>query len=610
MFKFEGTPTRAVRWRNQTHWPTKYLLAGFILTLFGVYNLSRLQHFSCLPLFRFSKQATGEPGAILWGPCPGGVYTGIDCGSIVVPKDYFNPSAGTSTIAIARQNATKHKKGSVFLNPGGPGGSGVNLLLRAREHITELLGDQWDLIGFDPRGIGQSTPATKCFSSALEAQLFVANTVIEQGITVSSISNLSSPLLRDQLIEQHKQFLALKKSQAESCGTHMGDELRYMGTATVVRDMNFMSQVFDGEGAKINYWGGSYGSILGAYLVNMLPHRIGYAVIDGIVNPIDWSSEPSHKWPFKWLSSTEKTYRMYLEDCSRAGPSLCPLTAYQDEPWEHLAQRLEQFFDHLAVEPLATPSSSRSRPGYLTSGAARGLLLIHLERPGMWPASAKAFAEAMAGNGTQLHDWIVPPSGISHENDAARLAVTCLDSPPPGSVADVPSAEDLADEGLRTLREVSPHFGMSVGMGEPDGGCQYWPAEGPERFTGPWNATLDIPMLVISNTADPVTPISSGVLINSLMPNSSVLVIQEGPGHTSISMVSLCTMKLQRQYMSEGIVPANGTRCAVDNPTFPEPGFWREKMKALSPEDAKLVKAVTMIQAALFEGGDGVTKLS
>ncbi len=95
-------------------------------------------------------------------------------------------------------------------------------------------------------------PATKCFSSALEAQLFAANTVIEQGITVSSISNLSSPFLRDQLVEQHKQFLALKKSQAESCGKQMGDELRYMGTATVVRDMDFMSEVFDGEGAKMS----------------------------------------------------------------------------------------------------------------------------------------------------------------------------------------------------------------------------------------------------------------------------------------------------------------------------------------------------------------------
>ncbi|KAK0443957.1 uncharacterized protein EV420DRAFT_1484833 [Desarmillaria tabescens] len=606
MFKPEDSVplARPVRWNRM-----KYLLAGFILVLFGVYRLGGPQYVSYLCVSQSSKQDSREPGEIIWEPCPGG-YTGLDCGSnspitIInsVPKDYFNPSAGTSTIAFARQKATSAQE-----RIGGPGGSGMNLLLRVGEYITELLGDQWDLIGFDPRGIGRSTPAIKCFSSVLEAQLFVANTVIEQGITVSSISNLSSPMLRDQLIEQHKQFLALKKSQAESCGERMGDELAYMGTATVVRDMDLMSKIFDGEGSKINYWGGSYGSILGAYLVNMLPHRIGYSVIDGIADPIAWSSVPSHKWPFNWLSSAEKAYHMYLEDCSRAGPSLCPLAMYQDEPWENIEQRLEQFFDRLALKPLATSRSSR--PGYLTSGAARSLLLIHLERPGMWPASAKAFAEAMSGNGTQLYNWIIPPSGISHENDVARLAVTCLDSPPSLPMKDPPSAEHLADEGLKTLREVSPHFGMSVGMGEPDGGCQYWPAKGPERFTGPWNATLDIPMLIISNTADPVTPISSGLLINSLMPDSSVLIIQEGPGHTSTSMVSLCTMKLQRRYMSEGIGPANGTRCAVDNPTFPEPAFWGKKMEALSAEDAKLVKAAIMIEAALFESrtGTGTSK--
>ncbi|KAK0447667.1 hypothetical protein EV421DRAFT_1733531 [Armillaria borealis] len=344
----------------------KYLLAGFVLVLFGVYHLSGLLRVSHLCVSQSSKQVAKEPGEIIWEPCPGDRYAGLDCGSVVVPKDYFNPSAGTSTIAFARQNATQNRKGSVFLNPEytsrGPGWFGNEFCNSSRRIYHR---------------------------AALEAQLFAANTVIEQGIT-----------------------------------------------ATVVRDMDFMSEVFDGEGAKINYWGGSYGSILGAYLVNMLPHRIGYSVIDGIADPINWSSEPSHKWPYNWLSSTEKTYRMYLEDCSRAGPALCPLAAYQDEPWTNLEQRLEQFFDRLALEPLATPSSSR--PGYLTSGAARSLLLIHLERPGMWPASAKAFAEAMSGNGTQLYNWIIPPTGVSHENDVARLAVTCLDSPPPMSMKDFP----------------------------------------------------------------------------------------------------------------------------------------------------------------------------
>lgn len=94
-------------------------------------------------------------------------------------------------------------------------------------------------------------PATRCFSSPLARDVFFANTIIEQGITVSSISNLSSPLLYDELVEQHRQFLALKETQAELCRKNMGDDLRYMGTATVVRDIDFMSQVIEGEDEKM-----------------------------------------------------------------------------------------------------------------------------------------------------------------------------------------------------------------------------------------------------------------------------------------------------------------------------------------------------------------------
>ena len=118
----------------------------------------------------------------------------------------------------------------------------------------------------------------------------------------------------------------------------------------------------------------------------------------------------------------------------------------------------------------------------------------------MWPQYARAFSEGIAGNGTALYNFIVQ----GRSGSVTRLAVTCIDSPPPKSLADFPTAEDLADEGLRTLEDVSIHFGLSTGLNEPDGGCQYWPVRGPERFTGPWNASLDIPLLIISNTVSTV----------------------------------------------------------------------------------------------------------
>ncbi|KAF9020091.1 alpha/beta-hydrolase [Hymenopellis radicata] len=528
-------------------------------------------------------------GEIVWAPCPRlddvDVPPGIDCGSVIVPKDYFNASIGTASIAFARLNATKSpSKGSVFLNPGGPGGAGMAMILGARglgRSLADAIGHDWDLIGFDPRGIGRTRPAAKCFSSDQEEMLFNANTIVEQGMTVPSIRNVSSESLKHDLVEQNRMFIVLKKSQAKLCAERLGDELRYMGTANVVRDMDFMSEVFDGQGAKINFWGGSYGSILGAYLVNMLPERIGYTVIDGIADPVNWSSEPSHKWPANWLSSTEKTYQMFLKDCSEAGPKRCPLARYRGEPPEFMMQRLEDFFDRLALSPLPTPDATR--PSFLTSGAARGLLLI-----------AFAFSQAMAGNGTLLANAILARRGSTE-----RLAVTCADSPP----LPPPTAEDLAEEQVRTMREVSEHFGASVGLGEPDGGCGYWyTREGgvPERFTGPWNASnLEIPMLIVSNTHDPITPVSSGLLVNSLMPESSVLLIQDGPGHCSVAMQSLCTLKTIRNYYA-GILPENGTVCGVDNPTFPDPDSEMKEMQ-MSEEDRRLVEAGRRLEKAIFQ---------
>ncbi|KIK70242.1 hypothetical protein GYMLUDRAFT_547800 [Collybiopsis luxurians FD-317 M1] len=148
------------------------------------------------------------------------------------------------------------------------------------------------------------------------------------------------------------------------------------------------------------------------------------------------------------------------------------------------------------------------------------MLEIFLQRPTVWPMASRAFASAMSGNATELYNYLIrplprfhpipgpnPPSSpwptIAMIRDLSRLAVTCLDSPRPTSEKEFPTAEDLTDQGLKTLKEVSEHFGLSTGVSEPDGGCQYWPVDGPERFTGPWNASLEREMLIVSNTADP-----------------------------------------------------------------------------------------------------------
>ncbi|KAJ7579876.1 Alpha/Beta hydrolase protein [Mycena floridula] len=520
-------------------------------------------------------------GDFHWGPCDSSPVAA--CGSITVPKDYFNKDAGVATIALARYKATKcPRKGTVFLNPGGPGGSGVEFLIAAAGSLAKIIGDDWDLIGFDPRGIGKTLPAVRCFPDPIEERLFFANTVLEHGITVPSVANITSENMRHELVLQYRQFLAMVQAQGQLCAKNMGEELRYMGTATVVRDIDFMSKVFDGKDSPLNFWGASYGSAIGAYLVNMFPNRVGHVLIDGILDPVMWSSEPSYYWATNVLTSMEKTYEMFLKDCAQAGPKTCPLAESLNEPWQNIERRLEAFFDELAISPLPIPFASR--PGFLTSGAARGLMLINLASPRSWPQGAIDFAQAMNGNGTALFNALVPDYRASNAgaNDLSRLAVSCLDN----VRDDYPTAEEPADVGLKMLHEGSIHFGLSLGVSEPDGGCQYWPVHGAERFAGPWNATLRTPMLIISNTHDPITPISSGVRVNSLMPNSSILVIQDGPGHCSLAMPSLCTVKLALEYFADEM-PTNGTICPVEAPTFPA----EEDLKMFSASDRDLLQA-------------------
>ncbi|CAK5277922.1 unnamed protein product [Mycena citricolor] len=531
------------------------------------------------------KNATQHPqevGTVHWKPASE-CNENTDCGSVIVPKDYFNPDAGTASIAIARYRATKSpKRGTVFMNPGGPGGSGLRL---ASETFADIVGHDWDLLGFDPRGIGQTSPQVACFESAEDYNFFVSNTVLEQGYNVLSSSNRSDPALEASFVEQSREFIALKKTQAELCAKNMGDELRYMGTANVVRDMDLMAQLFDGKGAKMSAGLIRSGS---AYLVNMLPHRSGKVVIDGIADPVSWSTEPSHLWAANWVASAEKTYIFYLETCSKAGPEACPLAQYEGELYQDIMDRIEAFLDKLVGTPLPVPFGVR--PGYLTSGAARSLLLMYLERPPQYAEAALAFSQAMAGNGTLLFNKLVTkrPDSVPH-TDLTRLGVTCMDSPPPASRRDIPTPEDLA-KALLLAMEASPHFGASVLVGEPDGGCQYWPVRGPERFAGPWNATLEWPMLIVSNTMDPITPIQSGLRINSLMGNSTRIIVQDGPGHCSTATPSPCTVKLVQNYYA-GILPENGTVCDTSFDYFPD-SQEVSGLEALGVEDEKLMRSV------------------
>ncbi|KAI9056406.1 hypothetical protein FKP32DRAFT_1586161 [Trametes sanguinea] len=537
-------------------------------------------------------QATGgladdlKVGTIQWSACTGdGVVPGAECGFAIVPLDYFNASAEVAQIALGRYNATSpNRKGSVFLNPGGPGAPGVSLATVSGPDFQQIIGEEYDIIGFDPRGIGETKPPTQCYSSPDARQAFIANTVLDRGYDVAP--DVTDPFNRYHLIQTQRDADGLYKSQFEICNQTMGEQIRYMGTSTVVRDIDFITTLLDGKDALVNFYGLSYGSAIGQYLVNMLPDRVGHIVIDGILDAVAWSSVPSYQWERHWQIYTDDVYKLFMSECAKAGPSQCALAKHANETGEDVLARVEAFVNDLYYEPLAVPDATL--PGILTNGRARLYILGALISPTSWPSAASDIAQALAGNGTAMLNAV----NEKDTKDLERSAVSCNDAAPFAP----PTAQQVIDEQLYDLEHVS-RFSLAVVTSEPDAGCQFWPVTPPERFEGPWNRTLKNPMLIISNTLDPATPLTSGQLAQERQGNASArLLVQDGPGHTSLALPSVCKAAAVRAYFANGTLPAVGTVCPVDASPFPSTA----NATVLRENDQELLASLTRIIDVLF----------
>ncbi|KAI0634190.1 TAP-like protein-domain-containing protein [Trametes polyzona] len=527
-------------------------------------------------------------GDLKWWPCnaPNDV-PGAECGYAIVPLDYTNKSAGVAKIALGRYKArSANRKGSIFLNPGGPGGPGKRLATSAGPSFQQIVGEEYDMIGFDPRGIGETQPRTQCFPSPEAHTAFIANTVLERGYDVGP--NLTDPKNRAHLIEQQRDADALWETQFEICAETMGDNLKYMGTTTVARDIDFITTLLDGEDALINFYGLSYGTVIGQYLVNLFPDRVGRVVIDGVVDAIAWATLPSYKWERYWQSSTDTTYEIFLSDCSKAGPSQCALAKSAHDTPDDILARVETFLEEIYYKPLAVPHARV--PGILTNGRARLFLLGALESPSSWRDAAQAFDQAINGDGSAVLNTLQDSQFLQ---DLERSAVSCNDNKP----FDAPTPEEVIDEQLYVLQHVS-RFGLAVVVSEPDAGCQFWPVTPPERFLGPWNHTLRNPILIVSNTADPATPLSNGKLVDETLGNSARLLVQDSPGHCSLALPSLCTVKHMRAFFANGALPEEGTVCNVDASPFPQQDS--AGVKVLDAEDRELLESVRRVAQAVF----------
>ncbi|KAF8876145.1 alpha/beta hydrolase fold-domain-containing protein [Infundibulicybe gibba] len=481
-----------------------------------------------------------KPSLVLtWQDC----YESRQCARLIVPRNYSDPQAQLQSLHLPY-------RGPVLVNPGGPGGSGVDFVVRSGEAMSKILGPQFDIVGFDPRGVARSTPNVSFFDTPADRALWGGSmSVIAKG---PGVDGLSSEWARAQLLGQ-------------LASEHDSNVLAHINTDNTARDMLQIVQAHQRE--KLQYWGFSYGSILGATFAAMFPDKVERLVIDGVADAENYYST---LWNNNLLD-TDKTLQAFFDGCALAGPDLCPF--YAPTP-DQISQNLTALYAAISARPVPV----RTETGY-------GLGL----------------ADLALGNGTALFELLAtprfkcscdgsdPPAYVAVE---AQMAILCGDGQ--AIPQDFESTEKYYEQFSNTSQWADVWAGIHIGCSKvPSSG---WPNSPKTHFQGPFLANTSFPLLLVGNTA--AKKMSRGF-------SGSVVLTQDSPGHCSISGPSTCTQKYVRDYFVDGKLPPDGEVCPVVRTPFPkqeardvedQTSFNSE---AISLEDRELLDAIEQIHSSL-----------
>lgn len=450
-----------------------------------------------------------------WADCGGG----FTCAEIRVPRDYAAPSEGYLNISITRAAATNLVKriGSLFINPGGPGGSGVEFVRDGLDLFPKELRERFDIVGFDPRGVNSST-AIRC------------------------IDNLDGHDALDPSPDNAAELDALVQSAheyADACAKRNGTTLPYLSTDAVARDLDMIRAAVGDD--KLTYLGFSYGTLIGADYAGRFPERIRAMTLDGAIDP----SLDLETFRADQAKAFEGALRRFLADCARR--SSCAF---------HEGGNSAKAFDALMASIDRTPIAAlRLRdPRLVGPGLAWSAVLGALYSEAAWPTLAIALAQAKDGDGSIMLLISDPFRGRkangSYSNmQDAYTANTCLDYPAPTDVK-------VFTGWAARLAKAAPHFAKMVAYNDLT--CAFWsvPAQGTPR---PVRAKGAPPIVVVGSTGDPATPYQWAESLADQL-ESGVLVTRKGEGHTGY-LESTCVQKAVDAYLLTLKAPKGGLTC-------------------------------------------------
>lgn len=453
--------------------------------------------------------------SIAWSSC--GRH--FECGSVTVPIDYANPSGGTIDIKMKKFTSSS-ARGTILINPGGPGGSGIEAVEAARDLFTNDLRAAREIIGFDPRGVGQSAPIT-CFDADELDELYSTSYDVETEEGWNAFN------------DDTREYLA-------ACQERNPDTIGFVDTVSAARDMDIIRAALDQE--KLDYLGFSYGTKLGATYADLFPSNVGRFVLDGAMDlTLDHRALGRGQ-----VQGFEAAYRAYLADCLQ-GPN-CPFSGTVENAYEDTLA----LFDDLALRPAETADPDRP----VTEVDLLNTIVLSLYSTMSWQWLSTAIGDLQQDDGTMvrfLSDYAMErkEDGTYAPGDGAMAAIDCLDRP----MRDEPDWQELrALE--QEYEELSPIFGPSIAYAEV--GCWAFPIKtdyGPRALS----ATGAPTMVVIGTTGDPATPYEwSKAMVEQL--DDAVLLTYDGHGHTAYGKGS-CIDDAVDNFFIRGILPKDGLTC-------------------------------------------------
>ncbi|RNL63329.1 alpha/beta hydrolase [Nocardioides marmoriginsengisoli] len=444
-----------------------------------------------------------------------------DCATLQVPLDYAKPAGEKVGIAVLKVPAgdRSERVGSLVVNPGGPGGSGVQFAAAGKYQFGNDLADHFDIVGFDPRGVGRSDPITCGGTSELDELMAM------------------DPDPDDEA--ERDRMTALTRQFGNSCVAGSGDLVQHISTQEAARDMDILRAAL-GE-PKLDYFGFSYGTYLGATYAELFPTNVGRFVLDGAVDPSLSNAELS----LEQARGFETALRAYVKDC--VDDDGCILGSTVDQG----TARIRELLDQLEKEPLPTGGDRE-----LTEGLGMMGIWLPLYAKERWPDLTDALTQAIEDDRGDdllaLADLYASrgDDGYTDNSMAALLAVNCLDH------GDSIATEAVPAE-FAKFEAASPTFGRAFAFSLST--CSSWPVKPVEPELA-LTAKGAPPIVVIGTTRDPATPLVWAQALAAQL-DSGQLITRDGDGHTGFRQGSECVDDAVQGWLVSGRVPKPDLKC-------------------------------------------------